>query len=132
MVKKRKRGSGRMGVVALLIAGVVAAGYFIRDCLPSFGGGKGPGAGGAESTEKSEKKTDADKNTVSIVVKGEQCSLAGADAMDCAALCEQLKGQHAPDTRVEIDTTVGTQATVDGFKSCLETGGFRNIVARSN
>lgn len=124
--KKKKKGGGKGGVLVLLIGGAAAAGYFLRDCMPNWGMGGGSGKGDATQTasETPETKPPGDRGTVSVVVKGEQCSL-GTQTLPCPEACASIKQAHKPaDSRVEVDSTTGAHEVVEQFGTCLKDAGF--------
>lgn len=129
--KKRKKKSARGGIVVVLIGGAVAAGYFLRDCMPNWGlGGGGAGEQSADANNPPvETQPVGERGTVSVVVKGEQCTL-GERTLPCAEACAAIKADKvAAETRIEIDSTAGAHAVVEAFTTCLSEAGYAVDVA---
>ncbi|OIP41842.1 MAG: hypothetical protein AUK47_05675 [Deltaproteobacteria bacterium CG2_30_63_29] len=125
----RKKKKGGLGIL-LLITAAVGAGYFFKDCLPNFGIGGGGSGTSKESGEKDEvtqtpKPDDNAKNTVAVTIKGEECILGAAAPQACPKTCADIKEKYPAETRIEVNATVGTQATVEAFKQCVSDAGFK-------
>ena len=135
MAKKKKKSSG-VGIMGLLLALVVGAGYFFRDCLPNVGMGGGAGTSTSSSPEDPSDKPTAEKpagekGPLLVTVRGEECMLGDAKPAPCAQVCETVKGANPPTTQIQIDDTVGAHAVVEEFKTCLVGAGFSDVKFQS-
>lgn len=109
----------RVGVVAVLVAGIAAAAAYLNNWLAGVGL---PLGGPTEvSAPKDVDRADAPAARGRVVVQGERCMLAGdAAPRACDAACADVKGKE-----VDIDATVGAQKTVDDLRACLQQRGVK-------
>ncbi len=127
---------GSMGVLGLIIAVVLALGYFMKDCMPNMGIGKKvsseessapPAAKDAAQGEGS-----AGVKVVPVVVKGESCQVAGDAVAPCLEVCATLMAKEARTTRIEVNSVQGAHGVTEALKACLVEGGFKEVTVRSN
>lgn len=109
----------RVGVVAVLVAGVAALAGYLNNWFAGLGlpfGGP-PGASAPKSVDEPAEASGKAR----IVVQGEQCMLAGEAApRSCDAVCKEVSAGAA-----DVDATVGSQRTVDALRACLQGRGVK-------
>jgi hypothetical protein len=129
--ERRRGGGGRLlgvGLLAGIVALVIA---YLRGCIPGLGVGGSPASAPAESTKSTPASDDRAAGTaLRIVVDGDRCRRGTTGPVPCAELCAALASE-AKDQRVEVDGTIGTHASVDALKKCLDAQGFRDVVVRA-
>lgn len=97
--------------------------------LSECGAGLGLGAGGSTVPEASEAKAvkpeqKADAGVVGVVVVGSQCTIAGAEPIDCKEACRRLEAESDPGRKIEIDAAQGSHGTVEALRECLSAAGL--------
>lgn len=118
-----------VGVVAVLAAGIAAAAGYLGDWFSGLGlpFGGGPAATTTASKDVAKDEVKADGGRTRVVVQGEQCMLAGdATPRACDAVCKEVPASASGATSAaDVDATVGSQATVDALRACLQGRGVK-------
>jgi hypothetical protein len=116
------------GLLALVIA-------YLGNCIPGFGVGGSPlpstpsAPEPAPRTEAEPAKADAAAG-LKLTVDGDRCRRGDEAPVPCDRLCREIGGVNK-NTKVEIDGTLGTHASVDALRKCLALQGFRQVVVHA-
>ena len=132
--ERRKGGGGRLFGLGLLAGIIALAIAYLRGCIPGLGVGGDPGSAPAESSKSSKSAPATDEaaagTALRITVDGDRCKRGSEPPAPCDQVCGALP-TDAKEQRVEVDGTLGTHATVDALKKCLDAKGFRDVVVRA-
>ena len=152
--RKKKKGSARTTALAGLLAVVAVIAAWLSNCIPGFGIGSSGDAEGeaeAEPAVEAEAKEDAkepevkeddkeDKEddkageaagtTLSVTIDVHGCSVGGAEAFECASLCEKAELFEGVDDAILDANGDASHESVIAVTDCLKSKGIDKVAIR--
>ena len=151
--RKKKKGSARTTALAGLLAVVAVIAAWLSNCIPGFGiGSSGDAEGEAEAEpaveaeakeepkpaepEVKEDDKDDDKageaagTTLTVTIDVHGCSVGGAEAFECASLCEKAELFEGVDDAILDANGDASHESVIAVTDCLKSKGIDKVAIR--
>ena len=151
--RKKKKGSARTTALAGLLAVVAVIAAWLSNCIPGFGvGSSGDAEGEAEAEpaveaeakeepkpaepEVKEDDKDDDKageaagTTLSVTIDVHGCSVGGAEAFECASLCEKAELFEGVDDAILDANGDASHESVVAVTDCLKSKNIDKVAIR--
>jgi hypothetical protein len=128
--RERRGGGSRALVFLVLVALVVLAIAYLRDCVPGLGTGDRSPAAEAPASPAPETST-AGEGPLELTVEADRCRRGSEPPEPCDELCRALAAEPK-NRKIVVHATLGTHSAVDALRRCLADQGLRDVVVRTD